>query len=296
MANSLDVERLAGSFYAMVAAQRGGRKYPWKCPWREWVKTEISREEQIIVRYEMRSRYRRSTVRTRFLLGTVLAILTLTASLLRGQSAGAEGAEVWRFNQTSTLGSHPAKVLGHPQVIETPFGEAVQFNGVDDALFVGVHPLAGAETWTWEVIFRPDEDGAAAQRFFHLSVLDPATGKDLDDRLLFEIRIVKGQWCLDSFAMADGHSKTLLNCEKLHPLGQWYRVTAVYNGKTLKNYVGDELQGEGDVDLVPQRPGHSSVGVRINLKDYFKGAIFEARFTRRSLSEQEFLKLPHGLK
>jgi Concanavalin A-like lectin/glucanases superfamily len=255
------------------------------------VKTQVSREEQVILRHEMRQHYPASTLSMRFLQAALLAILTLTGSLLSGQST-----EVWRFDKTSALGSHPAKALGHPQLIDTPVGKAVQFNGVNDALFVGVHPLAGTQTWTWEVIFRPDADGAAAQRFFHLSVLDPATGKDLDDRLLFEIRILNGQWCLDSFAMAGGHSKTLLNCEKLHPLGRWYRVTAVYNGKTLKNYVGDELQGEGDVELVPQRPGHSSVGVRINLKDYFKGAIFEARFTRRSLAEQEFLKMPSGMK
>jgi hypothetical protein len=209
-----------------------------------------------------------------------------------GRIVGAEAAEVWLFNQTSAIGGYATQVLGHPVVIETPLGKAVQFNGVDDALFVAQHPLTGAETWTWEVIFRPDEDGAAAQRFFHLSVLDPATGKDIDDRLLFEIRIVKGQWCLDSFATAGGKSKTLLNCDKLHALGKWYRVTAVYDGTTLRNYVGDELQGEGGVQLVPQRPGHSSVGVRINLKDHFKGAIYEARFTRRALTPGEFLKMP----
>jgi len=209
-----------------------------------------------------------------------------------GQSAGVENTEVWMFHQTSVLGGYTTQVLGHPQVIETPFGKAVQFNGVDDALFVPVHPLAGAATWTWEVIFRPDADGAPAQRFFHLSVLDPATGKDIDDRLLFEIRIVNGQWCLDSFAMADGQSKTLLNCGKVHPLAKWYRVTAVYDGKTLSNYVDDELQGEGSVQLVPQRPGHSSVGVRITLKDHFKGAILEARFTRRALAPAEFLDMP----
>jgi hypothetical protein len=208
------------------------------------------------------------------------------------QLSGTAAAEVWMFNQISAIGGKATQVLGHPVVIETPLGKAVQFNGVDDALFLAVHPLAGADTWTWEVIFRPDADGAPAQRFFHLSVLDPATGKDIDDRLLFEIRIVNGQWCLDSFAMAGGQSKTLLNCDKLHPLGKWYRVTAVYDGTTLRNYVGDELQGEGSVHLVPQRPGHSSVGVRINLKDHFKGAIYEARFTRRALTPSEFLKMP----
>lgn len=233
-------------------------------------------------------------MRARILTAAVLSLFALAGSLLIAQPAGNENTEVWMFDQTSTLGGHATDVLGHPAVIESPFGKAVQFNGVDDALFVAAHPLAGAETWTWDVIFRPDADGAAAQRFFHLSVLDPATGKDVNDRLLFEIRIINGQWCLDSFAMADGQSKTLLNCEKLHPLGKWYRVTAVYNGKTLSNYVGDELQGEGDVQLAPQRPGHSSVGVRINLKDHFKGAIFEARFTRRALEVGEFLKMQEG--
>jgi Concanavalin A-like lectin/glucanases superfamily len=216
-----------------------------------------------------------------------LAIASLLF-LLAGQSTG----EVWMFNQISALGGHPTEVLGHPQVIDTPIGKAVHFNGIDDALFVAVHPLAGAESWTWEVIFKPDADGAPAQRFFHLSVLDPATGKDANDRMLFEIRIVNGQWCLDSFAMTGEQSKALLNCEKLHPFGGWYRVTAVYDGKTFSNYVGDELQGEGSLQLAPQRPGHSSAGVRINLKDYFKGAIYEARFTRRALAPAEFLKVP----
>ncbi len=200
---------------------------------------------------------------------------------------------MWRFDQTGSIGGRPTKVLGDPHVIETPYGKAVEFNGIDDALFVPVHPLAGAETWTWEVIFRPDVGGAAEQRFFHLSVLDSA-GQDTNDRMLFEIRIVNGQWCLDSFAMAGGQSKALLNCRKLYPLGRWYRVTAVYDGHTLKNYVGDELQGEGDLRLVPQGAGHASIGVRINLKDHFKGAVFEARFTRRPLPVSEFLKMPQA--
>ena len=203
----------------------------------------------------------------------------------------------WRFDDTASLGGHATKVLGHPKVIATPMGKAIAFNGVDDALFVGVHPLAGAETWTWEMIFKPDADGGAEQRIFHLQSIDPATGEDvLQERMLFEIRIRDGQWCLDSFATSGGQSKALLNCEKKYPFGKWYRVTTVYDGKMLKNYVGDELQGEGEVHLIPQRPGHLSVGVRINLKDYYKGAIFETRFTRSALGVGDFLKMPAGLK
>jgi len=226
-----------------------------------------------------------SSLRRLRIFGLGLALAALCAS-----AAGAQ--ELWRFDQTASLGGHPAKALGHPQVVDTELAKAVQFNGVDDALMVDVHPLAGAATWTWEMIFRPDADGAAAQRVFHLQVRDPATGADIADRMLFEIRIVKGQWCLDSFATSAGQGATLLNCDKLHPLGQWARVTAVYDGTTLRNYVGSELQGEAAVKLAPQGAGHASVGVRINLVNYFKGAIYEARFTRSALAVGDFLKMP----
>jgi len=94
--------------------------------------------------------------------------------------------EVWRLDQTASLGGHPTKVLGHPQVFDTPMGKAVAFDGVDDALFTDVHPLAGAATWTWEMIFKPDADGKPEQRIFHLQSVDPTTGADIpNERMLF---------------------------------------------------------------------------------------------------------------
>ena len=214
------------------------------------------------------------------------------ACAVGGQTASDSQATIWRFDNIDSIGGHPTHVMGHPYVIDSPYGKAVAFNGVDDALFVDAHPLAGASEYTWEVIFRPDADGAQAQRFFHLSEIDPATGKDTQNRMLFEIRILKGQWCLDSFAFSNGSARTLLNCDDLHPLGTWYRVTAVYDGKMLRNYVGDEMQGEGELHLTPQAPGHSSIGTRIDRRDYFKGAVFMARFTPRALKPEEFLKMP----
>jgi Concanavalin A-like lectin/glucanases superfamily len=221
--------------------------------------------------------------------GLAMVALTLTTATIAQDAQ----STVWRFDRIDSIGGHATTVLGHPHLIDSPYGKAVAFNGIDDALFVDDHPLAGASTYTWDVIFRPDADGAQAQRFFHLAEVDPKTGLDTDNRMLFEIRIVKGQWCLDSFAQsANGSRRTLLNCDDLHPLGKWYRVTAVYDGKMLRNYVGDEMQGEGELDLVPQGPGHASIGTRINRRDYFKGAIFEARFTPRALKPEEFLKMP----
>ena len=222
------------------------------------------------------------------------AVLVISLGVIaRSQEAAKQ--VTWRFDDAAALGGHATRILGHPQVIDTPMGKTIEFNGVDDALFVSMHPLAGAETWTWEMIFKPDADGRAEQRIFHLQSIDPGTGEDVaEERMLFEIRIVKGEWCLDSFATSGGQRLPLLNCEKRYPFGRWYRVTTVYDGKMLKNYVGDELQGEGEVHLIPQRPGRASAGVRINLVDHYKGSIYSTRFTRSALGVGDFLKMPVG--
>lgn len=193
-------------------------------------------------------------------------------------------AELWSFDRLDRLGTHVTKVQGNPHVIDTPEGKAIEFDGVDDALFVDVHPLAGANAFTWEVIFRPARGGSKEQRFFHLQE------NGSDNRLLFETRLTGDSWYLDSFALSGKSSKALIRPDRLHPLDQWYRVAMVYDGKTFRNYVNGELEGSADLTLAPQGTGRSSVGVRINLRDYFKGAVKKARFTRRALQPSEFLK------
>ena len=201
--------------------------------------------------------------------------------------------ETWRFDRIDQIGGHTTTILGHPHVLDTPAGKAIEFNGVDDALFVDVHPLAGAETFTWEVIFRPDLGGSPEQRFFHLQEVDPKTGKDTDTRMLMEIRIVDGRWALDSFALSGTDSRALLDRTKLHSLGAWHHVAAVYDGREFRNYVDGMLQGSGELlHWKPQGAGRSSMGTRINRVDYFKGAIYLSRMTPRALSPAEFLHSP----
>jgi hypothetical protein len=69
----------------------------------------------------------------------------------------------WTFDRLDQIGGLPVKVDGNPKVIETPLGKAVQFDGVDDSIYIEQHPLAGAEQFTFEAMFRPD-GGAAEQR------------------------------------------------------------------------------------------------------------------------------------
>lgn len=196
---------------------------------------------------------------------------------------------VWTFDRLENIGGHRTTVLGQPRVIDSPLGKAVEFDGADDALFVDNHPLAGAQTFTLEAIFRPD-GGEREQRWFHLSEQDPSTGADTNNRMLFEIRVVGDQWFLDSYHQSGAASATLMSRKALHPLGAWYHVASVYDGKEFRNYVDGVQEGAALVQLAPHGPGHTSVGVRINKVFYFKGAVRLARFTRRALMSSEFLK------
>ena len=210
----------------------------------------------------------------RTLLGSALAVL----------AKAQDGSETWRFERLDNIGGHSTTVEGQPRVIDTPSGKAVEFDGVDDALFVDNHPLAGAATFTWEVIFRPDSNGKAEQRFFHLQ----ERGSQI--RYLFETRLVGGNWYLDSFANTTAGSKALIDKNLVHPLDRWYHVAMVYDGRMFRNYVNGVLQVEAEVKLAPEGPGSASVGVRMNRVDYFKGAIRLARFTKRALAVDQFLK------
>jgi hypothetical protein len=228
-----------------------------------------------------------------------LAVGAVAICLVLSMSVGATNApwpgqgldsEIWTFDRLENIGGHKTTVLGQPRIIDSPVGKAVEFDGVDDALFIDSHPLAGAEAFTWEAIFRPD-GGPREQRWFHLSERDATTGADTENRMLFEVRVVEDKWFFDSYNQSGSASSTLMNKTALHPLGVWHHVASVYNGKEFSNYVDGTREGAAEVHLAPHQPGHASVGVRINKVFYFKGAVHMARFTRRALAPTEFLKL-----
>lgn len=211
-------------------------------------------------------------------------VVALAAGLLLGVSRpAADDVVVWRFDRIDRIGGHATTVLGEPRVIDAPVGKAIEFDGVDDAIFLDVHPLEGAAVFTWEAIFRPD-GGNQAQRWFHLQE------NGSDDRYLFEIRVAGDQWYLDSYGHSGEAQQALMNREHLHPLGAWYHVAAVYDGAEFRNYVNGVQEGSARIRFAPQKAGRTSIGVRINRVDYFKGAVHLARFTRRALPPAEFLR------
>jgi hypothetical protein len=65
-------------------------------------------------------------------------------------------------------------------------------------------------------------------------------------------------------------------------------VAQSFDGKMYRSYVDGQLQGEAEVAFKPQGPGRASIGARMNKIDFFKGAVREARFTRRALPPERF--------
>jgi len=106
-------------------------------------------------------------------------------------------------------------------------------------------------------------------------------------------------WTFDRLDQIGGHPTTVLGSPRVidSPLGkavefdavgEWYHVAAVYDGTTYSNYVNGVQQLAFPIALAPQDKGRASVGVRVTLVDYFKGAVHSARFARRALMPAEF--------
>jgi hypothetical protein len=236
----------------------------------------------------------------RFVLSAGAMAWTAASLAVTLAAQGAPGQITWTFDSLERIGGLPVRVEGNPKVIDSPVGKAIEFDGVDDIVFIDKHPLAGAATYTFEAIVRPD-GGEHEQRFFHLAERDPKTGllanttgakTEANPRMLFELRGVDGnQWYLDAYLFGPGYSKGLMVAEKLHPYGQWYHVAQVYDGKMLKSYVNGVLQGEFELAFKPQGEGGAAIGMRMNKVTPFKGAVAKARFTPAALPPAEFLKL-----
>jgi len=186
---------------------------------------------------------------------------------------------VWKIDNTTSIGGHAVKVLGSPKVIDEAGSKAVLFDGVGDALLFDALPIAGWKEFTIEMEFRPDAGGLAEQRFFHLQ---EAGSKN---RIMFETRLDGQRWYSDAFMLSGEKGKAIIDPNTTHPVGKWYTMRLVYDGKTMTSFIDGKQEGTGTMAFAPLTGGTTSIGVRQNLVCWFKGAVRVARFAPRASYE-----------
>ena len=90
-------------------------------------------------------------------------------------------------------------VHGSPQVVSSPQGDALCFDG-DDAVVLNANPVQGLAAFTVEVFVRIDAVINAAfnqPRYLHVETSDAS-------RLTMEARITDTNWYLDTFLLSSG--------------------------------------------------------------------------------------------
>jgi hypothetical protein len=175
-------------------------------------------------------------------------------------------------------------IVGSPTMIDCPYGKAVHFDGQKDAIVLDTNILGGLQRFTIEVVMRPDTNGQREQRFLHF-------GEIRGERVMVEMRLPKNdQWYLDTFMKSGQTGQTLVDSTKLHPLNQWYHVAFIVDQGKMEAYVNGIKELEGQIPFNPLSAGQTSIGVRLNRVNWFKGSVYKLKITPHILQPSDFMK------
>jgi hypothetical protein len=216
-----------------------------------------------------------------------LSFLTIagfqSCSSSKGVSVSTDSNTIeWQLGMLNASGPVGQTKSGNPSTISSPYGEAVQFDGKGDGLFLDKNPLVNMRQFTVEVLFRPDPKGQPEQRFLQM-------GEVNGERMMLETRLTENdQWYLDAYIKSGDSSKALIDKSLVHPTGEWCHIAFVVDNGKMDTYVAGKHELEGRVPFSPFKTGRTSIGVRMNKVYWFKGAIAKIRVTPRSLKPSEF--------
>jgi hypothetical protein len=203
--------------------------------------------------------------------------------------------EYWDINSLTAIGGNEVSIYGEPLVISTEKGDALQFDGINDAVFVHKNPFGDAKEFTFEVFFRPasgQPNITSEPRFVCFWDPDDAGGP----RMTIEIRVItSGEWYFDAFLKTDAAQLTLTDAVKTHPTGQWMHAAVTYKDNVFTTYVNGQQELSGSVgytDKVLNPTGKTSVGARYNLANWYNGAIRAIKVTHKALDPDAFFSIP----
>jgi hypothetical protein len=192
---------------------------------------------------------------------------------------------VWECNLAELkIGMDDLLINGNPKTIDSPYGNAIRFDGNIDAYFLAINPLNNLHSFTVEVLIKPDLNGPEEQRFLHIGDIN-------GDRLLIETRLTNdGHWFLDTYIQSGQSQKTLIDPKYIHPIGQWFHVALTLDKKgQMTNYVNGKMEIKGHVDFNPINSGEMSIGVRRNKVSWYKGSIYKIKISPELIKPKDFM-------
>ncbi len=195
---------------------------------------------------------------------------------------------LWQIDSLKTIAGAKVVVSGNPEVVAFEDGLAVRFDGDGDRLLVDANPLVGAQEFTIEILFYPADAYPAntEPRFFHIEAED-----NPNRRITIELRLNdKKQWYLDAYIKSETSQFTLIDPNKVHPIGQWAHAAVTYKEGEFVSYVNGHRELTGQVDYLPIAPqAKTSIGARMNQVHWFKGDIARVYISKTALTPEKFL-------
>lgn len=214
-----------------------------------------------------------------------------TGGVSSAAGAGAGITTLWAIDSVDAIAGHATERAGNPEVITDGAFKAVSFDGEGDRLLVDNNPLHGASEFTIELIFKANDayPNNSEPRLFHIE-----SELNVDRRVTIELRLnPQKQWALDTFIKSELTKFTLLDMTLTHPVAVWAHAAITYKDKLFVSYVNgtQELATEEVEYLAIDPTATTSIGARMNLQDWFNGAISEVAITPKALAPDQFVIL-----
>ena len=215
--------------------------------------------------------------------------LLFFAVLISCTTITAKKTVTWKLAELPVVQKGNIEIVGNPKIVKTKLSDAVLFDG-DDGYFSNINPLNGMDSFTLEVVVKPDGDGYKSPRFMHF-------GSVGEKRMMCELRINNGkEWYFDAHLNAgEKGSLTLKDSSLTHPTDKWYTISVVCANGHMATYVNGQKELSGNVEFDPFDSGKASFGFRQNYSSWFKGSIYMIRVSPKALRPQNFLKTHNKL-
>jgi hypothetical protein len=220
-------------------------------------------------------------------------IFSIVSGILLAKGQDAYVNELWKMNSLTQIGGHGIEVMGNPQIVDTELGPAMEFSGENERIVVDANPVADAKEFTIEVLLKPDAgiNKENQPRFIHIQDPDDPAEK----RILLELRVNgNDQVYFDGFIKTDKAKLTLIDETKTHPSNEWIHAALVFSNQTMSTYINGkpELTGSLEYDLSIINPtGKTSIGGRMDQRNWYKGLIHSMKISHKALSPDEFMSI-----